>query len=102
MPSFEFITVTRVLASEIYLAEVLGTPELSAIGSDPDSAEKILRAKLKEFFSDDTLAETLSPAASHSRPPHRHGGRNTPSDQSHSRQINKGYWAGLASSRGGL
>ena len=45
MPSFEFITVTRVLARETYLAEAAGTFELSAIGSDAESASKILSAK---------------------------------------------------------
>jgi type II secretory ATPase GspE/PulE/Tfp pilus assembly ATPase PilB-like protein len=43
--SFEFITVTRVLARETYLAEAAGTFELSTIGSDAESASKILRAK---------------------------------------------------------
>src|SRR5687767_11601402 len=60
MPSFEFIAVTRLLAPDLCLAEAAGTPELSGIGADADSAQRVLRTKLKAFFSDEDLAETLT------------------------------------------
>ncbi|HEX7859566.1 MAG TPA: AAA family ATPase [Verrucomicrobiae bacterium] len=60
MPSFEFITVTRVIGEDIFLAEAAGTPELSGIGADADSAQRVLRTKLKAFFSDEDLAEALT------------------------------------------
>src|SRR5687768_5160028 len=60
MPSFEFITVTRLLGPDVYLAEAAGSPELSAIGADADSAQRVLRTKLKAFFNDEDLAEALT------------------------------------------
>ena len=59
VPSIEFITVTRSLASGVYLAEASGTFELSAVGPDAEAAREVLKRKLQAFWTDESSAPTL-------------------------------------------
>src|SRR5688572_16721536 len=60
MPTIDLQIATRRLAGGAYLAEAIGSAEVSALGSNADPAAELLRRKLTGFFSEEELAATLT------------------------------------------
>jgi hypothetical protein len=58
--AFNLITVARVFAGEIELAEALGFAEISALGETERQWQTVLQAKSKALLEDSNLSPALS------------------------------------------